>query len=615
MHFKKTVIRKKQKSVQDLLLAAENDPSISNVNFVAQRLRNLNVGDSKYSKLRIAVLASFTIEPIVPFLEVECFKSGIIPQIYIGGYNQFQQEILNRKSGLYDFNPEVIVIAVRAQELCPKLLDSFLGLSGVQINKEVEGALSILGSLVETLTKSTNVKIIIHNFEIPAFPVLGAIDYRQSPGQIEVFQRLNQGLMDILKGYKDIYLLDYDRLTSLFGKLNWQDQRLWMYAKMPIAAKNLGRMAIEYMRFIKPIKGLNRKCLVLDLDNTLWGGILGEDGRDGIKLGQDFPGNIYLDFQKEILRLHSKGIILAINSKNDVKEVLKILNEHPDMILREEHFSILMVNWQDKDLNMIKIAKELNIGLDSLVFFDDNPVERELIKRNLPEVLVVNVPPDPVFYSSVLRLLPDFETLLFSPEDKNRGEFYKSQITRKQLLKKSRSLTDFYRSLSMSVSIAPVDTFTAPRLAQMMQRTNQFNLTAIKYSEREILDLSKSKTSRVYHLSLRDRFGDNGIIALAVIRIKEQEWQIDNFLMSCRVINRTVEDAFLALLLEKAKKEKIRRLVGNYVPTKKNIIVKDFYKKHGFEYLGSKNGKTIWRLEINKSRIKCPEWISRGTDQ
>ena len=258
---------------------------------------------------------------------------------------------------------------------------------------------------------------------------------------------------------------------------------------------------------------------------------------------------------------------------------------------------------------MKDIAEELNIDINTFVFFDDSPVERELIKQQLPEIHTVELPNNPHLYSKILRELPDFERLSFTEEDMKRGEMYKAQVQRKKIEKSSTSLEDFYTSLEMEAIIELNDKFSIPRLANMTQKTNQFNLTTIRYSESDISNFIASDAYRVYSLQLMDKFGDNGIVGEIIIKENGNAWEIDSFLLSCRVMGRTVETAFLSYIIEEAKKANIKSSIGKYIPTKKNPPVKDLYKNHGFELMKEYDGTTIWRLDIEKAPIKCPEWV------
>ena len=558
---------------------------------------------------KIAILRSITIEPMFPFIKVKCYENKINPELYLGDYNIIDQEILDKSSGLYSFKPDVLIIFSRPQEMCPRLVDSYLELSPEKVETEIKDFLDKMESLISTFRANSKAKIILHNFELPEFLIFGIIDNQHERSQKRVFERIDKGLIEIVNRHEEVYLLDYEHLISLYGKKNWFDEKMWYTAKAPISRVGLEALADEYVRYFKTMLGMTKKCIVLDLDNTLWGGILGEEGIEGIKIGHSSPGNAFVDFQRELLNAYHKGFILAINSKNNEENGMEVFERHPDMVLRKEHFASMKINWIDKVQNMKDIAKELNIGLDSFVYFDDNPVERELIKQQLPEIHTVDLPDNPHLYPRILRELPHFERLSFTEEDIKRGEIYRAQVQRQKLGKSSTSLEDFYTSLEMEAIVKLNDKFSIPRLANMTQKTNQFNVTTIRYSESDISNFVTSDSHRVYSLQLIDKFGDNGIVGEIIIKGNDDAWEIDSFLLSCRIIGRTVETAFLSYIIEEARKAKIKSIIGKYIPTKRNTPAKDLYNDHSFELVEEKDGTTIWKLDIEKSSIKRPDWI------
>lgn len=593
----------------------DEEPSLNNYNFVFERLKEIDLSKLGFHHIKIAILSSFTIDPVIPYLYVKCCKARLNPELYIGGYNLFNQDILNRNSKLYEFNPDVLILAIRLQEITPYLYESFLEFSIDQIKNEKNRICDLIRSLILTFRKNSSAAVIINNFETPIRPTLGIIDNKNELSQKRTINEINIALEGIAKEMRNVYILDYDNLTSLYGKLKWQDNKMWFLARMPIAVGNYAYLADEYIRFLKPLKGLNRKCLVLDLDNTLWGGILGEEGIDGIKLGNTYPGNAFLAFQKEILNLYNKGIILAINSRNNESDAMEVLEKHPDMVLKPKHFASWRINWQDKVQNMKEISEELNIGLDSIVFIDDSPFEREMMKVNLPEVLTIDLPSDPAQYCSVLREVNDFEILSFSDEDRKRGEMYHSQLERKKLQESSSSLEDFYKSLDMKIMINLADKYAVPRISQLTQKTNQFNLTTKRYSEADIQNFSESPNYRVFYIRLFDKFGDNGIVGVSILKKNSEiEWEIDTFLMSCRVLGRTVETAFLSFITDVAKKEGAKFLLGNFIPTKKNSPASNFYRLNGFEVLEQSAEQTKWIFDLESKTIKFPEWFILETN-
>lgn len=575
----------------------------------AEKIYKQIAKDLNFHKFNIAILRSITIEPMLPFIKVKCFENKINPELYLGDYNIFDQEIVNKNSGLYNFKPDVLIIFSRLEEICPRLVNSYIELSSEKVEMEIKNLLDKIERLLSTFRANSNAKIILHNFELPAFPIFGIIDIQHERSQKRVFNKINTGLVEIVKKYEEVYLLDYEHLVSLYGKKNWFDEKLWFMAKAPISRVGLEALANEYVKYFKAMLGLTKKCIVLDLDNTLWGGILGEEGIEGIKIGHTSPGNAFIDFQRELLKLYQKGFVLAINSKNNEENVIEVFDKHPDMVLRKKHFASIKINWIDKVQNMKDIAEELNIGLDTLVFFDDSPVERELIKQQLPEIHTVELPNNPHLYSKILRELPDFQMLSFTEEDRKRGKIYYEQIKRKKLKESVTSLEGFYISLEMEAIIKRNDNFSIPRLAKMTQKTNQFNLTTIRYSETDISNFVASNDHCVYSLQLIDKFGDNGVVGEIIIKESGDAWEIDSFLLSCRVIGRTVETALLSHIIDEARKANIKSIIGKYIPTSKNFVVKSLYKDHGFELVKENGGTTIWKLDIEKSSIKCPDWI------
>ncbi len=382
---------------------------------------------------------------------------------------------------------------------------------------------------------------------------------------------------------------------------------------MPISANYLVYLVKEWLRFIHPLTGKICKALVLDLDNTLWGGVIGEDGFNGIKVGPEYPGAAYQALQRAVLDLYHRGILLAICSKNNLSDAMEVLERHPGMLLRPTHFASIRINWNDKVQNLKEIAAELNIGTDALAFIDDNPFERQLVRAQMPEVTVIDLPDDPMGYAQALRDSPVFERLKLSPEDRERGRYYVEQRQRKELQQSVASLEDFYRSLEMEVEISSVTKETLSRIAQLTQRTNQFNLTTKRYTEQQIEDMANLPDWRVYSLRVKDRFGDSGLVGVAITHYQDDVCEIDSFLLSCRVIGRTVETSLLAFIAEQARHKGAKKLIGWFLPTKKNEPAKDFYPSHGFTLLQEKNGASCWEfaLAANK-KIIHPPWIKQS---
>jgi FkbH-like protein len=469
-------------------------------------------------------------------------------------------------------------------------------------------------SLVASFRGSSQAHLIIHSLEAPAFPRGGVLDGGTASGQYDLIRRINRGLQDIARQERGVYLLDYDGLVARHGRLLWRDDRKWWTMRMPIRADHLCHMATEWMRFIQPLTGRICKVLVTDLDNTLWGGVIGEDGMAGIALGQEYPGAVFQGVQRAMLDLFRRGILLAVCSKNNEADAMEVLDLHPGMLLRPHHFAAIRINWEDKVRNLREIASELNVALDSLAFLDDNPAEREFVRVQLPEVTVIEPTDDPMSLAPALRNAPAFERLEMSQEDLSRGRLYAEQRQRSDLLRSSESVEDFYHSLNMVVDYSPVTGQTLMRAAQLTQKTNQFNMTTKRYSEQQLSGMMGSSEWGIYAIGVKDRFGDNGLVGVAILHYMDTRCDIDTFLLSCRVIGRTIETAFLSLVRREAIARGVRILEGRFIPSAKNAPARDFYPAHGFVSTDTREPGTLWQRDITADTdIVIPPWITVET--
>ena len=408
----------------------------------------------------------------------------------------------------------------------------------------------------------------------------------------------------------DVAVLDCDRLAASLGTSRWFDDRYWYLTKQAVAPEALPDLARHTAALLAASAGLSRKCLVLDLDGTLWGGVIGEDGLNGIRLGSGPAGEAYADFQSFVLGLKRKGILLAVASKNNDADARLPFEQHPDMRLRLEDFALFIANWNDKATNLRRIAAELNIGLDSLVLVDDNPAERSLVRRLVPEVDVIDLPEDPAGYRRCLADYLRFETVALTEEDLQRTEQYRAQRDAGALASAATSLDEFHRTLQMRALVKPFDDFHLPRVAQLIAKTNQFNLTTRRYQTTDVERFLKSSISRVYTLEVSDRFVDHGVVGTAIVHVERNQWRIDSLLMSCRVMGLTVEQAFLARICEDALDAGVTTLLGEFIPSKKNHPVKDFYCQNGFTLQSDDGGHQIWEYELASSKVKTPPWIT-----
>lgn len=578
---------------------------------ITKLVGSLDDKEGDWILLKIAFLRNITIDPIIPYIKFLCFKENIKADIYMGEYDNVIQDVMNaeRRSTLYKFNPDIIIICLKLETLAGILVENFSDLNTKEINNEAIRIINYIDNILQKIRKNSNITILLHNFEVPVYPSFGVLDYQDHSKQVNTIRKINFDLLDIVSKYTSTYIVDIDMLKSTIGYLNFIDNRYWNIAKAPYTREAFKIIAKEYIKFIRILKGKNKKCLVLDCDNTLWGGIIGEDGINKIKIGKTHPGSAYLEFQQAILNLYNRGILLAICSKNNVQDVLEVLEEHPDMILRKKHFVSMRINWNDKVSNLKGIAKELNIGLDSIVLIDDSEFEINLVKKLLPEVEAVQLPKDPSSYRDLLNSSGLFDTLTFSEEDWMRNEMYRTEISRREAELQVTTLDDYYKYLEMVVTIKNVDEFSIPRISQLTQKTNQFNLTTKRYAESEIKKLAESKDTDVRYLHLKDRFGDSGIVGVVILKEQGKEVFIDTFLLSCRVIGRGIEEAFLKDCVNIAKKRGCESIIGIYIPTKKNGQVEDFYKNHSFSHIEKNSNGAKYSFLLKKIYPDFPDYF------
>jgi len=562
-----------------------------------------------FPRVKISLIGSFTLDLLLKRLKHEIGKISVRPEFYLGGFGQYQQEILDQHSGHWKFAPDVTILILDGNDLFRDIyehpLDYSAGKIEGRIKQELENVATLVRNINERLPACT---VLLNNIIAPATSGLGLLECNIPQSLKEVVRTYNRGIEQLARDNTRFYIVDNESLAARLGYDNWRDERMWYLAGMPLKNHAMSELAKHYASYLKALQGNTKKCLVLDLDNTLWGGIIGEDGMKGIVLGLAGVGKAYHDFQNEIINLHKRGILLAVSSKNNYDDAIEVIEKHPHMLLRKKYFSVMKIDWRDKATHLREIAEELNLGLQSFVFFDDSAFERNLIASELPEVTVPNFPQDPSFLTRSLLVLDSFAMVQLTEEDRKRNQLYRAQARRTSLRQSSGSLEEFYVSLQMHAAIRNSGSFAIPRLSQLTQRTNQFNLTTRRYAEAEIQSFISSDSYEVYDLQLTDKFGDNGIVGLAIVEKENSAWRIDTFLLSCRVMGRTVETAFLGYIAKQARKAGIQYILGEYIPTKKNIPVKDFYHQQGFESI-TETGE-IWRLDLISQGVLLPPWIT-----
>ncbi len=562
--------------------------------------------------IKIAILSNFTTKGFEKILKDKCREREITAEYYEGEYDQYSQEILNNKSGLNLFQPEITFLLLDVSKTFGDALNSPYSLKEKERKSLVEEKFREIKKLIEEFSKKTKGNIIFNNFIVPYYSPLGNLEEKQEFGLKEMIEEINQKLRKNFKESSKIWIFDFDAFASKHGKNKITNPKMNYLGDLKINPSLIPNICEEYMGYILPTLSLSKKCLVLDLDNTLWGGIVGEEGLEGIKLDPtNSEGRPFIDFQKKILALYERGIILAINSRNNPEDALEAIRKHPYMVLKEKHFSSIKINWADKATNMKEIANEINIGLDSIVFLDDDKTNRELIRKEIPEVEVPELPEDVVDYPTALEELKGFNTLTITPEDMKKGEIYALQKKRKVLEKSSINLESFLKDLEISIKILKADKFNIKRISQLTQKTNQFNMTTKRYSEEEIKSFANDKAKEVFCINVNDKFGDSGITGAIIIKEDKNApvWEIDTFLLSCRILGKNIEKAFFSEIIKMAKQKGVKKITGEFINSSKNLPAKDFYKENNFKRSSKDSKNRTWILELENLEYKSPKYI------
>ncbi len=546
-------------------------------------------------KVSIGLVANGTSDFLANALRATGLRYGLDLSLTVAEFDQAVQEALNPQGAVNMAKPDLIFLALDHRGLP-------FGPDGEAWRETAaQAALDHLEMLRRSFAENSNATIILQTVARPPTSLFGSYDRRVAGSTIDAIGTFNGGISKLLEGSDDL-LLDVAALAETVGLATWHDEVRWQSAKIPFAMDILPLWAEHVCRLIAAWRGRSRKLLVLDLDNTLWGGVIGDDGLEGIKIGQgDAVAEAHLALQHAAKALSTRGVVLAVCSKNEDAAARLPFREHPDMVLKETDFAAFVANWSDKASNLKAIAKALNLGLDSLVFLDDNPAEREQVRQALPEVAVPEIPNDPASYASLLMQAGYFEAVTYSAEDRSRSAQYQQNIARERLSVQVGSIDGYLRSLNMVAEIKPFDDMGRARITQLINKTNQFNLNTVRCDERDVAAWQLSPTHMTLQVRLVDRFGDNGMISVVIVEKAAKSWKIIQWLMSCRVLNRQVEIAVLNQLVAAARSHGVIAIEGAYEPTPKNSLVREHYRKLGFELLsGSADGVTQWRLDVVK---------------
>jgi len=558
-----------------------------NLSYFIAKARSID-GRSFQKKIKVAILSSFTINGLEEALRVKCAESDITCATYVCGYGQYNQDILDQSSKLYEFSPDIAFMIIDTRSVLSTLFYTPYTIPANDRRTYIDKRVADFVNLVKTFKNRTGSKLVLTNCSIPTYSPYGICEVRTEYGLKEMVYDFNARLSDAFRSDPQVFLFDFNSFVAKYGEINVLDYRQFLVGDIKVSLSYIPHLAEELMGYVKANLGVNRKCIVLDLDNTLWGGIIGEDGFDRIDLSLKPPGMAFMEFQRVLLALYQRGVILAINSRNNEDEALRAIRDHPFMVLREEHFATMKINWSDKISNMKEIAQELNIGLDSIVYFDDDPINRELMSKAIPQIKTIDLPDDPSLYASTLMQINDFNTLVMTNEDRKRGEMYREEHKRTELKRSSSNLEDFLKQLEIRVTMKKANNFTIPRIAQLTLKTNQFNLTTRRYQEEDVEALAQDHTKLIGCAQTQDKFGDNGITGVYIVNKNhvDKEWFIDTFLLSCRVMGRGIEDAMMGYILSKAKEEGVIKVKAEFIPTKKNKPCEQLLPNFGFKKEG-----------------------------
>jgi FkbH-like protein len=558
-----------------------------NLSYFIAKARSID-GRSFQKKIKVAILSSFTINGLEEALRVKCAESDITCATYLCGYGQYNQDILDQSSKLYEFSPDITFMIIDTRSVLSTLFYTPYTIPANDRRTYIDKRVADFVNLVKTFKNRTGSKLILTNCSIPTYSPYGICEVRTEYGLKEMVYDFNARLSDAFRSDPQVFLFDFNSFVAKYGEINVLDYRQFLVGDIKVSLSYIPHLAEELMGYVKASLGVNRKCIVLDLDNTLLGGIIGEDGFDRIDLSLKPPGMAFMEFQRVLLALYQRGVILAINSRNNEDEALRAIRDHPFMVLREEHFATMKINWSDKISNMKEIAQELNIGLDSIVYFDDDPINRELMSKAIPQIKTIDLPDDPSLYASTLMQINDFNTLVMTNEDRKRGEMYREEHKRTELKRSSSNLEDFLKQLEIRVTMKKANNFTIPRIAQLTLKTNQFNLTTRRYQEEDVETLAQDHTKLIGCAQTQDKFGDNGITGVYIVNKNhlDKEWFIDTFLLSCRVMGRGIEDAMMGYILSKAKEEGVIKVKAEFIPTKKNKPCEQLLPNFGFKKEG-----------------------------
>ena len=558
--------------------------------------KNLKKDMTGLPEIRMAITGDCATQHLATAVAGAAYEHGFHMSVFDADYDEIRAQITDPSSELYESNPEAVLI-----DMCTeKLYADFCSLSVESRKTFAEEKADQIAGYWEMLLSNAKCKVLQFNFPGRDDRIFG--NYANSIETSFVFQhrKLNLLLMEEASKHPGVYIIDLDSLQSRVGVERFCDSKLYFAARMPYSTEILPVIAEEVLKVICAMKGSIKKCVVLDLDNTLWGGVVGDDGLEGIQIGELGIGRAFQEFQVWLKELKKRGILLAICSKNDEDKAKEPFEKHPEMVLHLEDIACFVANWEDKASNIRHIRETLNLGMDSFVFIDDNPFERNLVRELIPDITVPEMPEDPAEYLNYLKSLNLFETVAFSAEDAGRTDQYRAEAKRTKARESFGSYEDYLKDLQMEAYAGPFDKFHYPRIAQLTQRSNQFNLRTVRYTQEEIEALANDDSYITLYFTLKDRFGDHGLVSVVIMKKEDGYAFVDTWLMSCRVLKRTMEDYIVNTIVSAAKSNGFNEIRAEYIPTAKNAMVKDIYKEKGFTE--TEPGKYVCKVDEYRVR-------------
>lgn len=571
------------------------------INFITLK-KNAKQNMEGLTKLKVAVLGNCSTQHLATALKGYGYIENYNLDIFDSDYNQIDSQVMDEKSELYSFSPDFVLIYMSTEKLYEDFCKTDLSLR----NQFADSIIEKIRMHYNTINQRIKTNILQFNFVEIDDKVFGNYANKVDSSFIYQIRKLNYLLMELASDVKNSFIIDIESIQNVYGRERLFDDKMYYIAKMPISTNLLPEVSKQIVDIIKSLKGKIKKCVILDLDNTLWGGVIGDDGINKIQIGELGLGHAFSEFQMWLKELKNRGVILAVCSKNNEDIAKEPFEKHPEMVLKLDDISMFVANWEDKATNIKYIQETINIGMDSIVFIDDNPFERNLVKGLIPDITVPELPEDPSQYLSYLKSLNLFETASYSENDKDRTKQYQAEVGRETMKSTYSDFNDYLKSLEMVGTVHEFSEFEVPRISQLTQRSNQFNLRTIRYTEAEIENIINDKNYITLSFSLKDKFGDYGLISGVIMKKQDDDTLfIDTWLMSCRVLKRGMEEFIINNVVNKAKEEGYSKIIGEYIKTPKNSMVEKIYSSMGFNDLGDGKFEAIVNnFKYNKTNIK-----------